>query len=52
MPGGRKESLRPVLPEENGHPALGRHRSGNNSVAGLATPVRGAKNTIILFLID
>lgn len=49
MPGGRKGSLRPVLPEENGHPALGRHRSGNNSVAGLATPVRGGKSFLVCF---
>lgn len=48
MPGGGKGSWRRVLPEENGHPALGRHRSGNNSVAGQATPGRGGN---VFFLV-
>lgn len=49
MPGGGKGSLRLVLPEENGHPALGHHRSGNNSVAGQATPGRGGKGFLVGF---
>lgn len=43
MPGGGKGSLTRVLLVENGHPALGHHRSGNNSGAGLAKPGSGGK---------
>lgn len=49
VPGGGKGSLTPALLEENSHPALGRHRSENNSAAGLATPVGAYKRCLACF---
>lgn len=50
MPGGGKGFLTLVHPVKNGHPALGRHHSGNNSVAGLVKP--GSGGTRFLFRTD